>query len=417
MKSNLFKILILIPLIQIVLDSLMILFPAFKSEIGILRLIIVSGIILYITINVNLFKSSTNKFLLFYSLYILILCSFSSDLSESLIDGFIKLFISLMMFPIGVLIGNNDNRSIIRIAFWMLLLLIVNYGLAQYLKLGNSLYEEDTFYSGGATATTPIIIALCVLVLLNGLNTKRLAYNQLLNIFVLSISIFIVLLSLKRGAILAMGVGLVFYFLFSTNRKFLSLRMFAVGIGLILFFSQYSASFNQRLDARTTEKNNLENENRYKETFFIINELNQAPLINLVFGDEAFNSKKVLKKYFKRERQLHVDYNVLLHGTGILGLILYLILFFRFLSISRSYKIMANKFIIDKNATRIVNENHALIIAMVVLCLAMSFSGGLQFSSYRIILFLFLGYFLGQSQKIILKMQLYKQEERNNENL
>ena len=128
-------------------------------------------------------------------------------------------------------------------------------------------------------------------------------------------------------------------------------------------------------------------------------------------------SKSQNEKYFKRERQLHVDYNVLLHGTGILGLILYLILFFRFLSISRSYKIMANKFIIDKNATRIVNENHALIIAMVVLSLAMSFSGGLQFSSYRIILFLFLGYFLGQSQKIILKMQLYKQEERNNENL
>ena len=39
------------------------------------------------------------------------------------------------------------------------------------------------------------------------------------------------------------------------------------------------------------------------------------------------DSKSVMKKYFGRERQLHVDYNILLHGTGILGLIFYLYLF------------------------------------------------------------------------------------------
>jgi hypothetical protein len=41
-------------------------------------------------------------------------------------------------------------------------------------------------------------------------------------------------------------------------------------------------------------------------------------------------------------------------------------------------------------------ENYSLILSLIVLSLVMSFSGGLQFVSYRIILFLVIGYALGE---------------------
>ncbi len=379
----------------------MILLPSLKAPIGIFRLLFVLWIILYFLIN-NKFKGGVlNRYIWIYSLYLFILCFFSSDLSESMIDGFIKVFISIMMIPIGVYLGNNDNYVIFKIVFWLLLLLIINYGIAQFLKIGNSLYDADSFYSGGATATTPVIIALCVLVLLNGLNTGRLSYYQIINILVISISVFIVLLSLKRGAILAMGSGLIFYFIFSSNRTILSFRMLFIGVALLFILSQYFDDFNKRLDARTTERNSLENENRYKETFFILNEIENSSVINLLFGKEAFNSKKVMRKYFGRERQLHVDYNVLLHGTGFIGLVMYLVIFFRLFLHSRFYNLIVKDKNLHKKARQLINENHALIISMIILSLVMSFSGGLQFSSYRIILFLFIGYFLGQSQKVV----------------
>ena len=43
-----------------------------------------------------------------------------------------------------------------------------------------------------------------------------------------------------------------------------------------------------------------------------------------------------------------------------------------------------------------VYENFALTSSLIVLSLTMSFSGGIQFISYRIILFLYMGYSIGR---------------------
>lgn len=378
----------------------MILFPALKTSIGVFRLFSIILIIFVFINNFNWFKTQLNRFILFYCFYIFILCFFSSDLSESIIDGFFKIFISLMMIPIGIYLGNNDKRALIQMSFWLLLLLIVNYGFAQFLKIGNSLYDEDSFYSGGAAATTPIIIGLCIIVLMNGLNTNRLSYYNTLNLVIILFSILIVILSLKRGAILAMAAGILVYFIFSSIRSRFSLRVLFIGFGLLFLLIQFSSTFNQRFDARTTDRNSLENENRFKETVYIINEIENANIINLFFGREAFNSKTVLKKYFGKERQLHIDYNIILHGTGIIGIILYFTIFLTLIFWSRNLKKETSTFSFSSRATLISNENHATILSLILLSLVMSFSGGLQFSSYRIILFLYIGYFLGQSEKL-----------------
>ena len=399
--TNIFlRIILLIPIIQILLDLVMILQPELKSIIGLLRLIFVLIVIIYFYISINVANKLTSRILIFYLLYNFILCFFTSDLTESLVDGFLKLFISLMMIPVGLYAGLHDRNYFNKLTFWMLIIMVLNYGVAQYFKIGNSLYDEDSFYSGGAAATTPIIIALCIILMLNALNTNRINYPKNIILILIILSTLIVLFSLKRGAIIAMIGGILFYLLNSTSRSIFSWRIIIISIGILFFINQYAETFNQRINARTTERNNLENENRYKESFYVFNELENSSITNLVFGREAFNSKVILKKYFGKERQLHVDYNILIHGTGILGIVLYLYLYFDLYLKSKSVQRNISKLgEFSRKETIIVKENHALIIAILISSLLMSFSGGLQFSSYRIILFLFIGYYIGQSQK------------------
>jgi hypothetical protein len=149
------------------------------------------------------------------------------------------------------------------------------------------------------------------------------------------------------------------------------------------------------VDARTTEKNEIQNENRYREVFFMLEEMSNLSYLQILFGYEPFNSSKIMAKYFGRPRQLHVDYTILLLGTGIFGLASYLLLFWRIFAFSRRLKLnfLQNKV---KKGLLEVNENFALICSLLVLSLVMSFSGGIQFISYRIILFLYIGYAMGR---------------------
>jgi hypothetical protein len=102
-----------------------------------------------------------------------------------------------------------------------------------------------------------------------------------------------------------------------------------------------------------------------------------------------------MAKYFGRPRQLHVDYTILLLGTGIFGLLIYLGLFLMIYLFANNLKslYLRNGFV---NGRLQVFENFALLSSLIVLSLTMSFSGGIQFLSYRIILFLYIGYSIGR---------------------
>ena len=153
---------------------------------------------------------------------------------------------------------------------------------------------------------------------------------------------------MKRGAILGFFVGALVYLLVSSKKAGTLMRFGIVAFGLFILSSEYSDTLQQRFDARSTEKNLIQNENRYKETFYVAEEMSKSTLFKVLLGDEAFNSKYVMRKYFGRERQLHVDYNILIHGTGIIGLLFYLYLFYIFLQLSLSIK-RSSSFVKDPN--------------------------------------------------------------------
>jgi hypothetical protein len=306
-----------------------------------------------------------------------------------------KIAISLLMLPIGFKVAQFDNNRMIKGIYWTIIVLLLNYIFSQFFKLGDSVYSDDTFYKGGATASAPVILSMSILIIFYAFNVNQLPYSKIFTVIASSIAIFIIILSVKRGAILGLAAGFAVYFIFTSKKLNSSFRLLLIGLGLIMILSEYSDVVQKRVDARSTEKNEIQNENRYREVFFMFEEMANLSLPQKLFGYEPFNSSKIMAKYFGRPRQLHVDYTILLLGTGIFGLLIYLGLFLMIYLFANNLKslYLRNGFV---NGRLQVFENFALLSSLIVLSLTMSFSGGIQFLSYRIILFLYIGYSIGR---------------------
>lgn len=400
-----------IPIVNIVLDIAMGLVTSLKTPIALVRVGLMLAAIFYFVSKFRWAKTQLNFVILFYLAFLFVVCLFSTDLQESFIDGLLKMSVTLLMLPIGIKLGQIKDNTLTKPMFWVLVLLLVNYAFSQVFKIGVSVYDEDSFYKGGATASAPIIIVLGLLVMFNAINQKQLPYNKWLVMAVSVASLMVIIISVKRGAILALGVSFLVYFVLSPNKvKSFQIAIFT-GLAFAFFAMQYSDLIMTRIESRTSEANEFENENRFKESVYIIEEFNNASIGTLLFGDEAFHSQVVFKKYFGRERQLHVDYNILLHGTGLFGFFIYMSIFFLIYKVGTKIKGQIRSYF-KHSAIKRIREDYSLLISVIVMSLIMSISGGIQFVSYRGMLFIVVGVCIGQMMGVVkTQKQLHEQIE------
>lgn len=385
---------IMLPVFNILMDIGMNFLPSLKVPIGLLRITFLIGLILFFLTNYKLNKTWLNQLIVFFTLYLIGLSALSSNTSISFIDGALKTAIPFFMIPIGILASRMRKNLLVKPMIWVIIILLINYIVSQFFKLGVSIYEKDSFYTGGATASAPIIIALGLLILFHAFNLRKLPYGKLFTTFIVSSALFIIVFSLKRGAILALICATIVYLLYTGQRVKTIGRFILVGLLMVFILNTNIETFYKRFESRTTERNEIQNEGRYKEIFYIFQEFESSSPLKVFFGTEPFNSDVVMVKYFGRKRRLHVDYNILLHGTGVFGLLLYLSLYYNLFKRNINEK---NKFrrLKGKKQTFSFTENFALVMSILVLSLVMGLSGGLQFMSYRIMMFLATGYYLG----------------------
>ena len=394
-KDKLFiRWVIMLPVFNILMDIGMNFLPSLKVPIGLLRITFLIGLILFFLTNYKLNKTWLNQLIVFFTLYLIGLSALSSNTSISFIDGALKTAIPFFMIPIGILASGMRKNLLVKPMIWVIIILLINYIVSQFFKLGVSIYEKDSFYTGGATASAPIIIALGLLILFHAFNLRKLPYGKLFTTFIVSSALFIIVFSLKRGAILALICATIVYLLYTGQRVKTIGRFILVGLLMVFILNTNIETFYKRFESRTTERNEIQNEGRYKEIFYIFQEFESSSPLKVFFGTEPFNSDVVMVKYFGRKRRLHVDYNILLHGTGVFGLLLYLSLYYNLFKININEK---NKFrrLKGKKQTFSFTENFALVMSILILSLVMGLSGGLQFMSYRIMMFLATGYYLG----------------------
>jgi len=201
-----------------------------------------------------------------------------------------------------------------------------------------------------------------------------------------------VFISIKRIAILGLFTGTAIRWLYALQigRIVKSLALLAIGVALLYPF--FGEMIEKRLQARSDrfETGALEREGRFLESQFVWQSaLSFDKPAKSLFGLEGFNSVGNYADGRFGDRQLHVDYNLIVNTIGLVGLVLYLAMFVQFGL--RMHRI--RKFVEMQPAMR------AMLLSVFWMLLLnqfiTSFAGQMYHVSYRLIVFVVMGSILG----------------------
>ena len=128
----------------------------------------------------------------------------------------------------------------------------------------------------------------------------------------------------------------------------------------------------------------MKEENRFLETIAVWTEVIQFKKpTTAIFGGEAFNSIGNYGGGVFKNRQLHVDYNLIVNTIGVVGLFLYLNIFFSIYLYTKNKKLFLNK----KNFYTI----YMVFIALFYLQFITSLVVQMYQVNFRSIIFIYLG--------------------------
>lgn len=360
-------------------------FPAGTLNPGTARAFLIFVFLVYF-ISRKFILNSLNVSVLLFLLYLFILVILSSNRAGGMYT-YLRVFISFMMLPVGYYYFNSIERyKQLHIAFAIsLFLFVANMLIANIFKLGTSDYLEESIYFGAGRVN--ITKAMSVLILISPVSLLLFKKGIWRNIYIILVvtSIVIVLIGIKRSAIISLVVGLTVYFLFSPQ------KVKAIRLGILLSLFLFMASFYfldtfyARLEARGEQVEILdegfgEQEGRFSEVSMVVNDFEKRSFFNKMFGIEVFNELK----YYGIKRVLHTDYMILLHGAGYLGLFWYL---FILLSITYYSKLGSQ----GQSQMSLLKENHSINLALIVSSLFLSFAGSLFAIVLRTIMLMFIG--------------------------
>lgn len=314
-----------LPIINIFADTIIYLFESS----GIIRGVFNFLVILSFMSKSRIVKHPIILLILFFSTYLFILSLLSSQPWVSISSGHLKWFETFFMFIFGYYYIRNKNDLILFIhsLFICAAIIVLNLSFAQIFKIGVSAYVEDSFYLGyaGVGITNSLSLILIISPLYFYLSFKKSTIKTILVILLLFISFLFVLLALKRAAILGLGLGIILYIYFYPKKAQIFKYAFFVILIFALSYNYFSDTLIQRFEARTTERNDIVNEKRYHEFFYVLEEIEENSIMQGLFGTELFNSGQFFgPKYFGKERLIHGDISTFLYGSGIIGLAMYL---------------------------------------------------------------------------------------------
>ncbi len=298
----------------------------------------VRGIVLIFIILIAWLKEPHDKIytpFIFYSLFILLMIPFASDPFES-VRLSSKALITLWAFPIFYVYSYlYTEKVIIKNILIMSAILIINYAVSSWLGIGYSPYIESSEFLVGNLADSWLTYTFTLFLYIIILKTKNIS-TPLKIVYLLMFSLLVVqlLLGLKRTAILVFFFGIAIY-LFLEKLNIRLIITYILGFIFILFMiNRYSDVLEDRISARGDRlegkyKDIIETEYRYLESIVVwekILSFNNVP--ESLLGLEAFNSRFNYDTSIFGDRPLHIDYNLIVNTTGIIGLIFYLYIFF-----------------------------------------------------------------------------------------
>lgn len=322
--------------------------------------------------------------------YQLCLVLLGSDVLGTLEASYIKVALSTLMILPGMrLIDTLHAFQRVNLAQYLGGLIILGYlAVSHVLGIGESEYVADTLYMGGAQVQVSYTLALLFVLALFATHRSH-GWRRAMMGLAAAGAFVAILLILRRGALAGMGAGIVVYVLLSSRRTLLLKRMV---IPILLAACALLATadiFKERFAARSLENRPLSEEARVFETFRVIDDLSRGSTSHILFGAELYNSPA----YFDVRRQLHVDYNILLHGSGVIGLALYFAFHLAIVGCHLRWRG-------GGAPTDLSRDIDALFWAVLSMSLVISLSGSLTSMGYRSALFLTLGGILGMERSM-----------------
>ena len=285
------------------------------------------------------FKEPRNKIyvpFILYTIYILLMLPFASDLMESLRLSS-KVLLTIWTFPIFFVYSNlYTNKVVVRNILLLSLVLIINYIISTIYGIGGSAYTESTEFLVGSLSDSWLIYTYILFLYIIILKTKNIKLSvKIIYLILFALLVVQLLLGLKRTAIIVFFGGIIIY-LFLEKLSIKSIITYVLGFIFIFFLlNQYSDVLSDRLYARGDRiqgnyKDIIESEYRYLESIYVWEKtLSFENIPESLFGLEAFNSRgNYGTSNIFGHRFLHIDYNIIVNTTGLFGLLFYFYIFY-----------------------------------------------------------------------------------------
>lgn len=332
-----------------------------------------------------------NHIIMINILYLLLVACFATNLSYTF-TVLLKYIISTLSFSIGYYYIKNlkDYRRLLNAYIWVLFIMVISIVIANIFKIGSSDYLENSIiYYGPARVDITMQMSVVLLALSPYfLFVKTTLKQKIFVVIVFFVSFIFILLGIKRTAIAALIFGYLIYLYISPINMKLVNRYISAIIILILASPLYIDILYKRYQARQEvgrfSMEGMYEEGRYMEIANVIEQFVHGDIWHKLFGSELFN----YMEFAKVDRMLHTDYATMFSGAGLIGLIIFLLIY-----ITIFQKIIFYKKVFKKNKLMIsiVAVSMALLMAEIILGIG-STVHGIGVRSY---IFLFLGASLG----------------------
>jgi hypothetical protein len=302
-----------------------------------------------------------------------------------------------MMYPVGYYFCLNESiLQKINTSYLLLALIVcINIVLANIFGFGSSDYLEESFYFGATDVNITkqlsiVLLSSPVILMVN--NSRR---ERLFAIIILITSLVFSILGLKRGVILALLSGFMIYSILGTYKGMILRNLMIIFFILFVTFPLYQPVLLPRYESRRAEMEQLEEDARRIETMEVLQAFKQGNISHKLIGSQLFNSQA----FFNTERPLHIDYNVILNGSGIIGLIIYVLMYvFLILDNRKGFRFNKKDFF--------YRNLNAVFWALIAASLIISISGSIHAFTFRSMLFFYLGALIRlQREGAILKLK------------
>ncbi len=388
-----------VPIFNVLADISFNYFEAFSAP-SILRAVVL--LFFLMMFRDQLIKMDLIKSMYLFFFYLIIIMLFSREFRTSL-KVVMQVILSMSVFIVAYkyIIVYQRYKRLLEALVWVIVVGFVAAAVGYIFNVGQTLeYTTDNDYKGepefigllGSGGLYGPALALALLPLIKQNNCRNIP--QLL-LWVFSVGLYIlIILNVRRTAILIPIIGFTTYLIFSRRQIKVLTYLVLLSVTLALLGPLYQPLLEKRIAVRVQqgrfEKGFVKTESRYTENIEMLREIrvfkNPVTIISgighNIFAEHVKDGKIVRRMY-------HSDTAKLAYGTGLIGLLLYFLIYGQLL-----YMIIK----IPKH--KVFDEYRAGAFTLLVISIFVSFNGSITLVTFRTMTFLLLGALLGMANAI-----------------